>query len=258
MRIVEAFKKLFKKDKLSKQKNKVTQINIEKECEIEDNVAEIIQKKKNTYSNIAENLSYMRRTKYKESSMSLANRLECEMLEYLLAREKLDFAVYWNLYVPYSNDDYMQIDNIIITGDTIYVIECKDYRTCIGIDEIRESWKCHYPNKKVYKNMNASSQNKKHISVLKKYLGIDNYEFKSIVALIVSDDFKGYLAEDDIYLVRDRERNILFKLLDKKIKDSDKEIDDCFVKINSRVYECMNPSNDIIEKHKNKIKARYS
>ncbi|MGL5634250.1 MAG: nuclease-related domain-containing protein [Sarcina sp.] len=226
--------------------------NEEQECLIEDNITEFIENKREVYTSFAQKLSAIRRDKYIQSSMSLSNKFECEILEYLLAREDFNFNVYWNAYVPDGKNKYIKIDNIIITGDTVYIIECKDLRTCIGIKDLGSSWKYYYENKKDNKAVNLFYETEKYIKILKEYLGINNYQFKSIIALVVSDKFSGYLEADNICLVRNKERNVLFKLLDKKIIKLDTNIDECFVKINSRVYECMNPVVDIIDTYNKK------
>ncbi|MGL4655072.1 MAG: nuclease-related domain-containing protein [Sarcina sp.] len=206
---------------------------------------------------INEQLKTLRRRKYTDSNFNLANRLECEVLNYLLGNECNCFNVYWNLYVPYSQNRYMQIDHLVVTGDTIYSIECKDYKTCTSIEVFAEHWECYYSSGH-YKNVNGVSQNAKHLSVLKKYLNDSSLEFKSIVVLVVADDFEGYIPDNEVILVREKEFELIFKLLDRKLKfNCDENMNQNFVELNKKIYECMNSSEEVVNTHKAYIEERY-
>ena len=207
---------------------------------------------------IDQELKKLRRLKYTESNFSLANHLECEVLNYLLTNDSNCFNVYWNLYVPYGANRYMQIDQVVVTGNKIYTIECKYFKNCTNIKASGEHWDCYYRDGKYYKTANGVSQNTKHISVLKKYLKEFKLEFKSIVILVVDDEFNGYIPDSEVILIRNKEFDLIFKLLDKKLKfDCDQIIDQRFVELNNKIYECMNPNNNIIQSHKKYIEERY-
>lgn len=208
--------------------------------------------------NVDQELKKLRRLKYIESNFSLSNPLECEVLNYLLTNDSNCFNVYWNLYIPYGINRYIQIDHLIVTGNTIYTIECKDFKSCTSIEVFAEHWECYYRDGKHYKVTNGVSQNTKHISVLKKYLKEFKLEFKSIVILVVDDDFNGYIPDNDVILIRNKEFDLIFKLLDRKLKfDCDQTLDQSFTELNEKIYKCMNPSNKIIQSYKQCIEEKY-
>ncbi|MGL5575333.1 MAG: nuclease-related domain-containing protein [Sarcina sp.] len=204
-----------------------------------------------------EELKALRRKKYAQSNFNLENRLECEVLNYLLANECNCFNVYWNLYIPYSSKRYMQIDHLVVTGDSVYSVECKDFQNCISIEVFAEHWECYYRNEH-YKSTNGVAQNNKHIGVLKQYLKDYNMNLKSIVILVVDDNFEGYIPDAEVILVRNKEFDLIFKLLDRKLKfNCDENLDFEFVELNKKIYECMNQSYEIIKSHKDYINQRY-
>ena len=208
---------------------------------------------------VDEKIKVLRRLKYTQSSMDLDNNLEKEVLNYLISRESSNFNVYWNLYIPYGKDKYMQVDLMVVTGETIYVLECKEYKTCTNIEERDEKWLCYYDSGKVYKNPNGIDQNKKHIDVLKKYLNDFSYNYESVIPLIVADEFNSQINDNDVVIVRRSEFDILFKILDRKI-ESEKCLEcigENFVNVNNKVYACMNASDEIVEAHKENIKIKY-
>lgn len=209
---------------------------------------------------VDQKLKDLKRKKYTHSQMSLANKLECETLNHLLSRESSSFNVYWDLYVPYgSNGDYMQIDFVVVTGETIYAVECKEYKTCTNIEVQGSQWKCYYNSGNVYLNANGVDQNSKHVDVLRKYIGDNSFDYKSVVALVVSDDFCSDINDEELIIVRLSEWEILFKMFDRRVKDSfcDECIGDNFVEVNEKIYGCMNVSQEIVEEHKRRIKEKY-
>ena len=265
MKILKYLKSLFG-DKISDSDSEEVSNNSAKEFKgetLEAKVTELssLENKFNeieSKKNIDESLKKLRRLKYKESNFSLANRLECEVLNYLLSEECNCFNVYWNVYVPCGANRYMQIDQLVVTTNTVYAIECKDFKSCTSIEVFAEHWECYYKDGKHYKIANGVFQNTKHISVLKKYLKDFNLDFKSIVILVVDDDFDGYIPDDEVILVRNKEFDLIFKLLDRKLKvECDENVDHSFIELNEKVYKCMNPSSEIIESHRKYIEEKY-
>ena len=254
MKILKYLKSLFV-DKISDSDSEEVSNNLAKEFNsetLEAKVSELnsLESKisiNDSKKNIDESLKKLRRLKYTESNFSLANRLECEVLNYLLSEECNCFNVYWNLYVPYGANRYMQIDQLVVTTNTVYAIECKDFKSCTSIEVFAEHWECYYKDGKHYKIANGVSQNTKHISVLKKYLKGFNLDFKSIVILVVDDDFDGYIPDNEVILVRNKEFDLIFKLLERKLKfECDENVDHSFVEINEKIYKCMNPRCEVI------------
>ena len=208
---------------------------------------------------VDEKIKILKRLKYTQSAMDLDNNLEKEILNYLISRESSNFNVYWNLYIPYGRDKYMQIDLMVITGEIIYVIECKEYKTCTSIEKQGEQWLCYYNSGHVYKNPNGIAQNDKHIDVLKKYLSDFSFNYESVVPIIVADDFNSEISDNDVIIVRRSEFAVLFKILDRRIESEKclECIDENFVNVNKSVYKCMNATEEIIQGHKENIKIKY-
>lgn len=254
MEIFKFVKKLF-----SKKEKQVETTNTKEEI-VADNVRTLnIKVEKGLERSVDEKLKMLRRKKYTHSTMSLDNNLECEILNYLLARETSSFNIYWNLYVPYGENRYMQLDFVVVTGDTVYVIESKEYKTCTSIEDLGEQWRCYYNSGRVYENANGLDQNNKHVNVIKKYLGDDSFNYKSVVALVVSDDFNADLSDDDLIIVRASEFEILFRMLDRRIVPSkcDECISNNFVSFNEMIYDCMNVSDEVIDSHRKRIEDIY-
>lgn len=266
MGILKCLKNLFRKENSendSDQKNEESIKSRKEEVERSDLLDLNSPKDKVSLSeskrDVNEELKALRRKKYAQSNFNLENRLECDILNYLLGNECNCFNVYWNLYIPYNLKRYMQIDHLVVTGDTVYSIECKDYQNCTSIEVFAEHWECYYRSGKVYKSVNGVSQNTKHISILRKYLKEFNLDFKSIVILVVDDDFDGYIPNDEVILVRNKEFELIFKLLDRKLKyNCDESMDLHFVELNKKIYECMNPTEATVNSHKDYIKQRYN
>lgn len=243
----------------SKEANSDAQTSAESlESNIETNLSRAKNELESVEKSLDEEIRELRKVKYSNSSFNLENRLECEVLNYLVGKESSDYNVYWNLYIPYGGDRYMQIDHLVVTGDTIYSIECKDLKTCTSIEILGNHWECYYNSGNVYKSVNGADQNRKHIDVLRKYLKNLSFEYKSIVVLVVDDCFEGYIPSEEVVLVRNKEFDLVYKLLDRKIKASS-EFNNAneFIRVNKKVYECMNPSEDIVKAHRDYIKERY-
>ncbi|MGL4762714.1 MAG: nuclease-related domain-containing protein [Sarcina sp.] len=255
MGIFKFLKNLFS----SKEVNGDTETSVEiLESKVETNLFKAKDKQESVGKSFDEELRKLRRVKYSQSSFNLENRLEYEVLNYLVGKESSEYNVYWNLYIPYGINKHMQIDHLVVTGNTIYSIECKDLKTCTSIEAFAEHWECYYNSGKVFKNSNGADQNRKHIDVLRKYLKNLSFEYKSIVVLVVDDCFKGYLPNEEIILVRNKEFDLVYKLLDRKVKASSSfEITDEFIRVNKKIYECMNPSDEVVKSHRDYIEERY-
>ena len=86
-----------------------------------------------------------------------------------------------NVYLPKEDGTTTEIDLIMITATGIYVFESKNYSGWIFGDENTKFWTQSLKGGKKYRFYNPIWQNKKHISVLKKHLRLDNNVFRSYI-----------------------------------------------------------------------------
>ena len=76
-----------------------------------------------------------------------------------------------NVYLPKADGKTTEIDLIMISAAGIYVFESKNYSGWIFGDEDNRYWKQIFRGGRHFQFYNPIWQNKKHISVLKQYLG---------------------------------------------------------------------------------------
>ena len=86
-----------------------------------------------------------------------------------------------NVYLPKADGYTIEIDIIMIAPTGIYVFESKNYSGWIFGDEHNKYWMQMFPNRQKYQFYNPIWQNKRHISVLKEHLGLDDELFRSYV-----------------------------------------------------------------------------
>lgn len=230
MSIFNSLKNIFFKKYIDENKNKQL-------LEKQDDLCE--SKKKS----VDQELKILKRKKYTNCDINFENKFKYRVLDYLLSRESSSFCVYWDVYIPIiGTNDYIKIDNLVVTGDTIYIIDCNEYVGCLNIDVKNDKWKCVYNNGSKYDNTNQILKNYKNIDIIKKYIKSDSYNLKSIVVIMVEDEFFTDMNNDELIILRKYEWEILFKILDKRIKSSKCEgcINREYVSINNKLYNCMN------------------
>ena len=86
-----------------------------------------------------------------------------------------------NVYVPKEDGTTTEIDLIMITATSIYVFESKNYSGWIFGDEKSKFWTQSLKGGKKFRFYNPIWQNKKHISVLQKHLGLGSEVFRSYI-----------------------------------------------------------------------------
>ena len=92
-----------------------------------------------------------------------------------------DSKLLTNVYLPKVDGSTIEIDIIMIAPTGIYVFESKNYGGWIFGDEHSKYWMQMFPNQQKYQFYNPIWQNKRHISVLKEHLGLDDELFRSYV-----------------------------------------------------------------------------
>lgn len=86
-----------------------------------------------------------------------------------------------NIYLPKEDGTTTEIDLIMITETGIYVFESKNYGGWIFGDESSKFWTQSLKGGNKFRFYNPIWQNKKHISVLQKHLGIGSEVFRSYI-----------------------------------------------------------------------------
>ena len=86
-----------------------------------------------------------------------------------------------NIYLPKEDGTTTEIDLIMITETGIYVFESKNYGGWIFGDESSKFWTQSLKGGNKFRFYNPIWQNKKHINILQKHLGIGSEVFRSYI-----------------------------------------------------------------------------
>ena len=86
-----------------------------------------------------------------------------------------------NVYLPKEDGTTTEIDLIMVSATGIYVFESKNYSGWIFGDEKSKFWTQSLKGGKKFRFYNPIWQNKKHISVLQKHLGLGSEVFRSYI-----------------------------------------------------------------------------
>ena len=86
-----------------------------------------------------------------------------------------------NIYLPKEDGTTTEIDLIMISASGIYVFESKNYSGWIFGDENTKFWTQSLKGGKKFRFYNPIWQNKKHISILQKHLGLGSEVFLSYI-----------------------------------------------------------------------------
>lgn len=84
-----------------------------------------------------------------------------------------------NIYLPKEDGATTEINLIMISASGIYVFESKNYSGWIFGDENTKFWTQALKGGKNFRFYNPIWQNKRHISVLQKHLGLGSEVFRS-------------------------------------------------------------------------------
>ena len=105
------------------------------------------------------------------TSLNRGTSSERSLILRLLKKEFLSVTIYHDLIIKKYNDEFSQIDLVLVTSEGIIVIEVKDYSGWIYGSGNNTNWtKVLSYGRKKYKFYNPIKQNNSHISELKKTL----------------------------------------------------------------------------------------
>ena len=95
-----------------------------------------------------------------------------------------------NITLPLNNGGSTQIDHVIVSKYSIFVIETKNYKGWIFGNEKQRQWTQAFPNGSKYKFQNPLHQNYLHIKTLADLLALDMSYFHSMIAFIGECELK--------------------------------------------------------------------
>ena len=117
-------------------------------------------------------------------AMDENNRKSGEQFESLvfsrLKRCPGHWGLFTNLYIPTGqSSDYNEVDVLMIHETGIYVIECKDHKGTVEGEAGARLWHTRYKSGKEFPFYNPIRQNRDHIAILSRLLGVPKSAFRS-------------------------------------------------------------------------------
>ena len=183
---------------------------------------------------------------------------EYYLYEELKILEKENYRFLFNLYIPKNNNQFSEIDMIIITTKGIIVLESKNYSGWIFGKENQFQWTQTLPGSygtQKYHFYNPILQNKTHINYLKKILP-SNIPFYSVIAFSNNCELKNItIYSSSIINYYDNILNeIKHKILDiKPDVITEEEVDSIY----NQLYKYTQNSEYIKAQHISNINNKY-
>jgi hypothetical protein len=120
-----------------------------------------------------------------------------------------EYKLLTNVYLPKEDGTTTEIDLIMVSATGIYVFESKNYSGWIFGDENTKFWTQSFQSGKKFRFYNPIWQNKKHISVLQKHLGLGSEVFRSYIIFSERCELKKMFVHSPEVKVMNR--NVLFR-----------------------------------------------
>ena len=126
------------------------------------------------------------------TSLNRGTSSERSLILRLLKKEFLSVTIYHDLIIKKYNDEFSQIDLVLVTSEGIIVIEVKDYSGWIYGSGNNTNWtKVLSYGRKKYKFYNPIKQNNNHITELRKTLKqFENIPFFSVIVFFGDCELK--------------------------------------------------------------------
>ena len=126
------------------------------------------------------------------TSLNRGTSSERSLILRLLKKEFPSVTIYHDLIIKKDNDEFSQIDLVLVTSEGIIVIEVKDYSGWIYGSGNNTNWtKVLSYGRKKYKFYNPIKQNNNHITELRKTLKqFENIPFFSIIVFFGDCELK--------------------------------------------------------------------
>lgn len=126
------------------------------------------------------------------TSLNRGTSSERSLILRLLKKEFPSVTIYHDLIIKKDNDEFSQIDLVLVTSEGIIVIEVKDYSGWIYGSGNNTNWtKVLSYGRKKYKFYNPIKQNNNHITELRKTLKqFENIPFFSVIVFFGDCELK--------------------------------------------------------------------
>ena len=126
------------------------------------------------------------------TSLNRGTSSERSLILRLLKKEFPPITIYHDLIIKKNNDEFSQIDLVLVTSEGIIVIEVKDFSGWIyGIGNNTNWTKVLSYGRKKYKFYNPIKQNNNHVSELRKTLKqFENIPFFSVIVFFGNCELK--------------------------------------------------------------------
>ena len=126
------------------------------------------------------------------TSLNRGTSSERSLILRLLKKEFPSVTIYHDLIIKKDNDEFSQIDLVLVTSEGIIVIEVKDYSGWIFGNGNNTNWtQVLSYGKRKYKFYNPIKQNNNHITELRKSLKqFDNIPFFSVIVFFGDCELK--------------------------------------------------------------------
>lgn len=181
---------------------------------------------------------------------------ENEIINYLKQDNTYYKKILNNIYLPKNENEYNELDVILICNYGIFLFEIKNYSGWIFGDRNTEYWTKSFKHKS-YKFYNPIMQNLKHLDLLKKFVNIEKYNlYKSVVLFMGNAKIKNFIENknNDYILTKEDYFRLNYIIKENNIELlSNFEVDEIYnkLKIHTNVSEATKLN------HINKIK-RYN
>ena len=163
-----------------------------------------------------------------------------------------DSMVLNNLYIPF-NDNYVEIDCLLINRNGIYVIEAKNYSGWIFANYKSKYWMAiHY--KRRYRFYNPIRQNLSHIDCLKKIVK-ESVIYHNVVVFSNRCEFKELVLSnyDNVDVIH---YNSLISVINKEHILNSYLNNVQIEKIYNDLLKFTNPTQEVIDKHNDYVKRK--
>lgn len=129
----------------------------------------------------------------------------------IISRACSPYCIFADTYIPKENNGTTQIDIIAICPQGVIVIESKGFGGAIFGKVSEKNWIQKTPNKKDWQFYNPIKQNDLHVKSLKQILGLNNYQFYSLIVFDNDAHFEGieYLPPNCYVLTARRFQEVL-------------------------------------------------
>lgn len=107
------------------------------------------------------------------------------------------YKVLSNVTIQFSNGDTTQIDHIVVSRYGIFVVETKNYRGTITIDEYTGYWTQSFARSS-YQFYSPLKQNDGHISAMRYLLKTSDYPMINIVSFVGEAEFSENTMPDNV------------------------------------------------------------